>query len=178
MAIEVVPYNPEWSEWFKNITTPIWDSVREYIIDIVHIGSTSIVGMSAKPCIDIDIVIDDWVNFPKVIEGLALLGYEHIGDLGIKEREAFKHAASIYRHNLYVVHVDSIAYRNHIALKNHLYENPNDFQRYIDLKLELSNSSVDIDQYCRLKTNIILDFLEAEGFTAEELEEIRLQNLS
>jgi len=178
MTIEVVPYNLEWSEWFKEITESIWDSIGEYVDDIVHVGSTSIVGMSAKPCIDIDIVIDDWAKFPKIVVGLASLGYTHVGDLGIKEREAFKYTASKYRHNLYVVHRDSTAYRNHIALKKHLNENPADFQRYIDLKLELADSSIDIDQYCRRKTDLILEFLEAEGLTEAELDEITAQNLS
>jgi GrpB-like predicted nucleotidyltransferase (UPF0157 family) len=69
---------------FKKITAPIWDSIGQYIVDIVHIGSTSIGEMIAKPCIDIDIVIDDWAIFPNVVATLASLGYTHIGDLGIK----------------------------------------------------------------------------------------------
>ncbi len=179
MPVEVVSYSPEWRQWFKELTEPIRYEIGEYIVDVVHIGSTSIVGMSAKPVIDIDIVIDDWNKFPQIVAGLSALGYTHFGDLGIKEREAFKlEKTTIHRHNLYVCHKDSTAYRNHILLKKHLNENPVDVQRYIGLKLELAKSSIDIDQYCRSKTDMILEFLEAEGISQKELSEIRFQNLS
>ena len=179
MPVEVVPYNPDWSRWFNEIAEPIQTEIGSYIVDIVHVGSTSVVGMSAKPVIDIDIVIDDWEKFPLIVAGLGRLCYTHIGDLGITEREAFRYESTPeHRHNLYVCHKDSTAYKNHVMLKRHLNKNHVDFNRYIDLKFELAESSIDVDQYCRSKTDLILEFLESEGMTAEELEEIRAQNLS
>jgi GrpB-like predicted nucleotidyltransferase (UPF0157 family) len=179
MPVEVVPYNPEWKDWFEELTKPLWDNLGDSIVDVVHVGSTSIVGMSAKPVIDIDIVIDDWAKFPQIVNGLKTLSYTHVGDLGINERETFKlETTPKHRHNLYVCHKDSTAYRNHVLLKKHLNENPTDFQRYINLKLELAESSIDVDLYCRSKTDLILEFLRSEGLTEKELEEIRAQNLS
>ena len=179
MPVEVVPYNSEWSCWFTEITQPIWDKVGEYVVDIVHVGSTSILGMSAKPVIDIDIVVANWNTFPQIVSGLRELGYTHVGDLGITEREAFKQEITPkYRHNLYICLEGSTAYRNHVLLKKHLNENPLDFKRYIDLKMSLAESSIDVDQYCRSKTDLILEFLGSEGLSEKELEEIRAQNLS
>lgn len=178
MPVEVVSYNPEWSQWFKEITEPIWEKLCNNIADIVHIGSTSIEGMTAKPCIDIDIVVDDWDHFQDITIQLNQLGYHHIGNLGIKEREAFKYEKAKYRHNLYVCKKDSIAYRNHTLLKKHLLENPEDFERYKTLKQSLGKTSANIDEYCRRKTELILEFLKAEGVSEEDLEEIRVENLS
>ncbi len=178
MPVEVSPYNPEWSSWFDEICEPIWDKLCDYVSGIVHVGSTSIEGMSAKPCIDIDIVVDDWEHFKEITEQLESLGYQHIGDLGIEEREAFKYDSAKHRHNLYVCKKDSTAYRNHVLLKKHLSENSEDFERYKELKLSIAETSVDIDAYCRRKTELILEFLEAEGVSREEIDEIRSQNLS
>ena len=178
MPVEVDPYNPDWVIWFDEITEPIWDELCDYISGITHVGSTSVEGMSAKPCIDIDIVVDDWDDFQEITEHLEKLGYHHIGNLGIEEREAFKYEEAKHRHNLYVCKKDSTAYRNHVLLKKHLSENPEDFNRYKELKLSLGATSENIDEYCRQKTELILEFLEAEGVPEEEIAEIRAQNLS
>ena len=179
MPVLVVPYNPQWKKWFNELREPIWNNIRDLVVEIVHVGSTSIKGMCAKPVIDMDIVVDDWTKFPEVVKRLNTLGYEYVGNLGIKEREAFRSVKdSKYPHNLYVCHKDSVAYRNHILLRKHLLENRDAFTRYVDLKLRLANNADDVDEYCRLKTDLILEFLKAEGLSLKELEEIRSENLN
>jgi len=88
MPVRVVSYNPDWEQWFRELREPILEKISDYIVDIVHVGSTSIDGMSAKPVIDIDILVDNWNNFQEIIKRLGELGYEHLGDLGIKEWRA------------------------------------------------------------------------------------------
>lgn len=46
-------------------------------------------GLSAKPIIDIDVVIEDYDKLDAVIDALGKIGYRHEGDLGILGREAF-----------------------------------------------------------------------------------------
>lgn len=179
MPVDVVSYNPEWKRWFKELREPIWEKISDYVVDIVHVGSTSIEGMSAKPVIDIDITVDNWNKLPEIIKRLGELGYKHQGNLGIKEREAFKLTFEpMHPHNLYVCHKDSVAYKNHILLKKHLSENPEDFSRYEELKISLGNTASNVDKYTRLKTELILEFLAVEGVPDEELNEIRSENLS
>ena len=179
MPVLVVPYNAQWRIWFNELREPIWSKTSDLVVDIVHVGSTSIVGMSAKPVIDIDMVIDDWSKLPEIIERLNTLGYKHVGNLGIKEREAFKPVKEPkHLHNLYVCHKDSLAYRNHISLRKHLLENPESFTRYKELKLSLAKKVVDVDEYTRKKTDLIIKFLKAEGLSFKELDEIRSQNLN
>ena len=179
MPVSIIPYNNEWKQWFKELREPIWGKISDLIVDIVHVGSTSIEGMSAKPVIDMDILINDWTKFTEIVERLNTLGYVHVGNLGIKEREAFKLVKEPkYPHNLYVCHKDSVAFKNHILLRKHLLENVDAFTSYMDLKLSIANKALNIDDYCRLKTELILEFLQAEGLTEKELDEIRSENLS
>lgn len=178
MVVEVVPYNPEWHDWFITIRNELWPQISDLVLDIVHVGSTSVKGLSAKPIIDIDIVVDDMSNFEEIKMRLARLGYMHVGDLGIKGREAFnldyEHKIN---HHLYLCPKDSLAYRNHMMLKKHMTENPDALKRYNDLKLELGETSNSIDEYWKSKTNLILDFLEKEGMSQDELDSIRDDNL-
>jgi hypothetical protein len=73
-----------------------------------------------------------------IIKCLGELDYEYQGDLGIKEREAFKltHEPK-YPHNLYVCRKDSLACKNQILLKKLISENSEDFERYEELKISV-----------------------------------------
>ena len=55
----VLPYDPKWASDFQQIRDEIEDAVGHLILRVEHVGSTSVMGMSAKPCIDLDVVIAD-----------------------------------------------------------------------------------------------------------------------
>jgi GrpB-like predicted nucleotidyltransferase (UPF0157 family) len=176
--VEVVPYNPEWNTWFDELRTQIWPHVSDVARDMIHVGSTSITGMSAKPIIDIDIVVQSTEVLPEIIARLGKLGYVHVGDLGITGREAFNlDGTPIYPHHLYVCPSGSDALRNHLLLKKHPSENPESFKRYNDLKIDLAKSVVSREEYWKSKTYLILEFLRAEGMNKKVLDEIKGQNL-
>ena len=56
--VTVLPYDETWSAEFDKIKAEVMAAVGELAIGIEHVGSTAVPGMSAKPCIDIDVVID------------------------------------------------------------------------------------------------------------------------
>ena len=102
--VVVLPYDVAWQSAFEKIKGEIKESIGDLIIGIEHVGSTSVEGMSAKPCIDIDVIIKDYTAFATVVESLRGIGYIHEGDLGIKDREAFKYTDKphLMMHHLYV----------------------------------------------------------------------------
>jgi GrpB-like predicted nucleotidyltransferase (UPF0157 family) len=51
------PYTPKWQQVYSKEKLQIETTIGEYILDIQHIGSTSIPGMIAKPIIDIAIAV-------------------------------------------------------------------------------------------------------------------------
>ena len=53
----VLPYDVAWQSAFEKIKGEIEEAIGDLIIGIEHVGSTSVEGMSAKPCIDIDVII-------------------------------------------------------------------------------------------------------------------------
>jgi len=100
-------------------------TLGDTVLRIEHVGSTSVEGLSAKPIIDIDIVIKDHSAFELVKEKLALIGYVHEGDLEIKDREAFKYVGKEYlqQHHLYVCPQNSAELARHITFRNYLRNN-------------------------------------------------------
>ena len=64
--------------------------IGDLILTIEHVGSTAIEGLSAKPIIDIDVVIESYAMLPIIIDRLGNEGYVHEGNLGVEGREAYK----------------------------------------------------------------------------------------
>jgi len=175
----VEAYNPDWVDHFKAIKASIEPSLLGLAIAIEHVGSTSVPGLAAKPIIDIDVVIADSSGLDSVIEKLATLGYEHRGNLGIEDREAFKKQQAIYRHNLYVCPEHSISLRNHLCLRDSLRKDAALKAEYTELKYRLAEKFPEsIEDYIQGKTEFILRVLRTHGYDPDSLEAIRIANLA
>ena len=86
---------------FMEISAEIRAALGELALRIEHVGSTSVRGLSAKPIIDLDVVIRDDSVFETVVSRLRAIGYRHEGDLGIPGREAFAYEGKDHlRHTL------------------------------------------------------------------------------
>ena len=88
----VLPYDPKWKNDFEKIKQELVNAIGDLIVCIEPVGSTSVDGLSAKPIIDIDVVISDYSVFDSIVSKLSTIGYFHVGDLEIKEREVFKYS--------------------------------------------------------------------------------------
>ena len=175
--VRVVGYNPEWPNHFCQLRDRIWPSICDVAVGIEHVGSTAVKGLASKPIIDLDVVIFSRSDMPLVVTRLGRLGYEHRGNLGIEDRDAFRTAANQPAHNLYVCPQDSVALRNHIALRDHLRAHPSDAMTYASLKEQLAERhDHDIDRYVEGKTDFILSILARYDFSADRLESIRSVN--
>ena len=134
--VVVVPYDKNWKSDFEKIKREIEYAVGDLIVGIEHVGSTSVEGMSAKPCIDIDVIIKDYSVFAAVVDGLKTIGYIHEGDLGIKNREAFKYSGKehLQMHHLYVCPKYSQELHRHITFRDFLRCNPEAVKKYSLIK--------------------------------------------
>ncbi len=190
MSITIQEYDPKWKVQFEAIRVYLLQHLDTQVKSIVHIGSTSIPGLSAKAIIDIDIIIDkDKKTLAVVIETVQSLGYTHLGERGITGREAFKRN-SIYApitenntewfdHHLYVCTEGSIGLNNHLALKRHLLQNPDKVLEYSALKHSLAAKyPKDMDAYIDGKTDFILEILTKEGISSSDTSLIESENKS
>ena len=156
--VVVLPYDAAWKDAFEKIKKELDDVIGERIIGIEHVGSTSVEGLSAKPCIDIDVIIKDYSVFDDVVKALANIGYTHEGDLGIKDREAFKYSNKehLMQHHLYVCPQYSEELHRHITFRNFLRENPDAVKKYGDVKTKAAELFFDdIDKYIAYKSPCI-----------------------
>ena len=176
-TIVVVDYDPEWPDLFARLHERIWPSVSDFALGIEHVGSTSVPGSAAKPVIDMDIVIASRQEIPLAVTRLTSLGYRHEGDLGIRDREAFDSPAWGIAHHLYVCPRESLALRNHLALRDHLRAHPSDVAAYSALKKKLAREFPhDIASYVEGKSDFILSVLARQGLSPDTVESLREAN--
>ena len=156
--VVVLPYDRGWAQDFSDISSEIRKALGGLALDIVHVGSTSVPGLSAKPIIDIDVVIRDYASLDAVISALKAIGYHHEGDLGIPGREAFGYEGKdhLRKHHLYVCPQDSLELKRHIAFRDYLRDHPDAAREYSRIKEEGSALHPhDIDGYIEHKSAFI-----------------------
>ena len=169
-TILVAPYDPAWPGAFATIKDELASTLSESILGIEHVGSTSVPGLAAKPVIDIDVVIKDYSVFELVKMRLAAIGYRHEGNLGIKDRQAFKYEGKehLLTHHLYVCPAYSEELKRHIAFRDALRANPEARAWYAEAKmLAAKHYPHDIDAYITVKGPCIQEILEKYGYREE-----------
>lgn len=158
--VVVLPYDVKWRCAFEEIKREIEHAVGDLIIGIEHVGSTSVEGLAAKPCIDIDVVIRDYNVFCDVVRGLERIGYIHEGDLGIRDREAFRYENKphLMNHHLYVCPEYSEELRRHITFRDFLRNNEDAAEKYGLVKQRAAQLYPDdIDRYMEYKASCITE---------------------
>ena len=118
----VLPYDKAWKNDFVKIKKEREGALGDLIVGIEHIGSTSVEGMFAKPCIDMDVIIKDYSAFDSIVSKLGEIGYIHEGNLGIPDREAFKYSEKphLKKHHLYVCPQYSEELHRHVTFRDFL----------------------------------------------------------
>ena len=164
--VKVLPYDESWKVAFEEIKREIENALGDLIIGIEHVGSTSVEGLSAKPCIDLDVVIKDYSVFDAVVRKLESIGYIHEGNLGISDREAFKYSDKphLMQHHLYVCPQYSKELHRHITFRDFLRSNPEAAKKYGTVKEEAARLFPnDIDKYIEYKSPCIQELYEMCG---------------
>ena len=164
--VTVLPYTPSWRDAFEAIKSEVAQVLGDQAVAIEHVGSTAVEGMSAKPCIDLDVVIEDVCALPAVIEKLAHIGYVHEGNLGIPGREAFCYTDKphLMAHHLYVCAKDCAELRRHLTFRDFLRSHPEAVKRYSAVKEQAAHLFPnDIDKYIAHKSPCILELYRECG---------------
>jgi GrpB-like predicted nucleotidyltransferase (UPF0157 family) len=133
-------YDPAWPQSFAQIDTYLRQHIDGFL-RVEHVGSTSVPGMTAKPIIDIDIVVPVG-QMSRMIEQLLGAGYAHRGDLGIAGREAFdtnsELVAALPHHHLYACEEGAFELRKHVSFRDYLRAHPDEANRLSQIKVRLA----------------------------------------
>jgi GrpB-like predicted nucleotidyltransferase (UPF0157 family) len=145
---------------FENEKSGLIENIGQWVLDIQHIGSTSVSGLGAKPIIDIMIGVrtlqeaDTYCLVP-----ISGLGYEYIKKYEdqMPYRRYFRKSRNenILEHHIHLVEKGSEFWIRHLAFRDYLRANAEVAREYEQLKRKLAPQFSDGNEYAVAKTDFI-----------------------
>lgn len=133
----IATYDSEWRVVFLKIGTQLRDSLGQLATRIDHVGSTSIVGMDAKPIVDIQISVvnfDDEEPFRGKIEKLGFVLRKENPD---KTKKYFRENPGNRRIHIHVRRSGSFSEEMTLLFRDYLRIHPEDCKKYAKEKHRL-----------------------------------------
>ncbi|GKV56131.1 hypothetical protein NCCP2222_20780 [Sporosarcina sp. NCCP-2222] len=156
--VEVLTYSDEWPLKFREAAKELQRVFGSELLAIHHIGSTSVVGLSAKPIIDIMPVVKEIARIDFFNQTMLELGYEAKGENGIVGRRYFQKGGDERTHHIHVYEEGSPEIGRHLAFRDYLREHPDMAEKYGELKEGLAKRYPrDVAAYIRGKEQLALE---------------------
>ncbi|MFB1082678.1 GrpB family protein [Jeotgalibacillus sp. JSM ZJ347] len=157
MKVTVSSYNHKWPMLFEEEAEKIRSIFKDELIDIHHIGSTSVPGLQAKPIIDMMPVLKEIAEADRLAGEMEKLGYEALGKYGLPGRRYFRKGKEKRTHHVHMYDLsgqDEID--RHVAVRDYLMSHPEEALRYGNLKQQLAESYPrDIEAYMNGKDQFV-----------------------
>jgi GrpB-like predicted nucleotidyltransferase (UPF0157 family) len=134
LPVELVPYRVEWAEIARVEATRLRDAIGpDIIVEIHHIGSTSIPGIHAKPTIDLMPLVTDLATLDTREGAACALGYEWRGEFGIPGRRFLTRMNNDRSKRLFNVHCFEASMPDvdrHLAFRDYMRAYPEHAKAY------------------------------------------------
>lgn len=159
--IDVAPYDERWSPRFRAWRDRLAAGLGPVAIRIEHVGSTAVVGLAAKPIVDIQVSVADTNDEHRYVPAVEACGLK----LRLREpgHRYFRPPAERPRDvHVHVCDADSVWEREHLLFRDYLRAHPAVRDKYAELKVQLAERYPD-DRlaYTDAKSAFILDALDA-----------------
>lgn len=172
--VAVNAYDEKWPQIFNNEALIIRDSLGEDCMSIHHIGSTAVLGLAAKPKIDI---IAECVISTNVIIKIENIGYEYRGEWNIPGKMGFikRKGADV---NLHVFPEGHPEVQGNLLFRDYLRQHERARDEYTLLKQKLlqdpdamlkNKKSHNLPKYTIGKSEFILSVLKQCGFNSPRI---------
>jgi len=170
--IVIVAYDAAWPRIYEHERQRIQAALRETLVAIEHIGSTSVPGLAAKPIVDIMVGIARLEDAAGCIAPLEALGYRFRPEITIRlgmldDRLFVKSAHGPVTVNLHLTEYGGSFWREKLLFRDFLRSDPDTARAYEALKRELAPRFSEGPHYSTAKTEFIQSVLhrarEANG---------------
>lgn len=132
-TVALVAYDPSWPDRYATLAAGIRAALGEVVLDLDHVGSTSVPGLAAKDRIDIVLTVADPRQEATYIPALAAAGWRH----EVREPSWHEHRGLSRDEptaNLHVFGPDCPETIRLRMFRDWLRSNPEDRQRYENAK--------------------------------------------
>jgi GrpB-like predicted nucleotidyltransferase (UPF0157 family) len=153
--VQVVDYDPAWPGLFQREAERIRAVLGERVVQLEHVGSTSVPGLAAKPIIDIMLIVPDSSDEPAYVPDLEAAGYV----LVIREPDWYQHRCfkgPDTNVNLHVYSPGCPEIERYLVFRDRLRGHPGDRAHYQQVKRELAERNwTYVQEYADAKTEVV-----------------------
>ncbi len=176
-AVVVVPYDPHWPDQFAAEAARIAPALGDNLLEIRHVGSTSVPGLAAKPIIDMMPIVRDIRLVDVATAQMVDLGYEPMGEFGLPGRRFFRRSVDGLRtHHVHIYAQNDPDVARHADFVAYLSAHPDEAARYGALKHQLAAAHPnDANAYMDGKNGLIKE-LEARAEQWATSHEVRVSS--
>ena len=137
--VEVLPYDPNWPQDFEAAADQLKLIFQELLIEIHHIGSTTVPHLAAKPIIVLLPVVGDISKVDRLNPKFAEKAYDVLGEYGLPGRRYFRKLEN----EKHFVHIHCYQEGNseilrHLAFRDYLSSHSDVANQYAKLKISLA----------------------------------------
>lgn len=139
-TVKLLPHNPRWSNAFEKEKKILLKTLNGLVVDIQHIGSTSVPGIPAKPIIDVSIGIKSMKNSRDFIKIFKNLSYEYRPDFGGPNIQLLfvKGPEEKRTHYIHLMRYNGSLWKSDLSFRDYLRTNKKRAEEYTKLKKELT----------------------------------------
>jgi GrpB-like predicted nucleotidyltransferase (UPF0157 family) len=152
-------FDPHWKGSFMKEREDLKRSLGHLALEIHHIGSTAVPGLSAKPVIDIMVATRSILGVGRFKDKVSNLGYLHVPQSDTDR--LFFRKGTPRTHHLHIVKLGTWTYYSHLWFRDYLTDHASTAEEYECLKTVLSkHHRLDREAYVQGKEDMIAMILE------------------
>jgi GrpB-like predicted nucleotidyltransferase (UPF0157 family) len=157
----LTPYDDRWPPMYAEAAAWLRPVFGSMLVDLHHVGSTAVLGLPAKPEIDILAVVTDVSGVDSWVTPLAARGFRRGGDLSADHLFFKRDEKDVRTHKLHICIDGHPTAIQMLRFRDHLRRCPADRERYASLKLRLeAENTRGIGEYLEKKAPFIRGILD------------------
>ena len=142
IKVELLPHDLQWGENAAVESKALASVMGSTLLTVLHVGSTAIPGIRAKPILDLIPVVKSLSELDRHRADIEALGYEWWGEFGLPGRRHCTRADPATTRRLIQLHCyaeGSPEIARHLAFRDYLRENPDIAAAYDQEKARCQN---------------------------------------
>jgi GrpB-like predicted nucleotidyltransferase (UPF0157 family) len=149
--VVVVDYDPAWPRLYEEEARRVRAAFGDLVVEVEHMGSTAVLGLSGKPLIDISVGLAHLAIAPEHVRAMERLGYEYLGEYGLPGRLYFRTET---RH-VHAVEWGGERWQRHRAFRDYLRAHPDEARAYGEAKRRIAPLARDSGDYWERKQEYV-----------------------
>jgi len=141
LTSSITEYDDRWPMQFDREAKRLCPVFESALVGIHHVGSTAVVGLSAKPEIDVLVTVANTIFLDRWKRALDGLGYKPGKDLQAGHHFFKRDVDGVRTHKLHVCQNEHPQIQRMLGIRDHLRENREDRIAYQNLKLHLEQEN-------------------------------------